>query len=996
MTPPPANLASDASSPTLEPTNPPDPRQPKPQTRASDLDASDAGVQTSAVSPDHVAASGRYVLTAFHARGGMGEVWRCQDATIGREVALKRLVSERSAARERFICEAQVTGQLQHPGIVPVHDLGFDDNGRPYYVMTFVQGQTLKAAIEAFHSAQTKSDERPVARTRLLKIFLDVCNAVAYAHSRGIIHRDLKPDNIMLGAYGETVLLDWGLAKLKDRSELPGPVPPSAPPMLSSGSSVHTEDGSIMGSPLYMPPEMAQGHIADADARTDVYLLGATLYEILTGRPPRHGASRDEILEMARTSAPVPARKIQSDTPRALEAICIKAMSSERSGRYESASEMAEEIQRFLAGERVQAYPEPLPARLWRWTKRHHRVIARSAAAAAIVACVFAGFLAHRDAARLKVREQARLDVQHVRKLIDESHFYAANIDPPGEVAPYYDVGRGERAGRDALAAAQKWGPTLAALPLDQERDALRRELTDLSLRLAQLQLAHSDPQAPTEAIALIERAEILTAPTPTSHRLRAAAYRASHQNSDVIAAEQMLADVADPSASAHDLFLQAESLRIEIARLDALVLRDPDARRASEKVIAQAAALYQAALRKDPTDFWAHFQLARCYLEMKRGQEAVEALGACIALRPDSPWAYSVRGLAQALLHRFEEAKLDLDRALELEPNCVAARLNRGIVYQLQHLPIDAAREFDALLAQANPPPEAAIYRGQLYLRAGDPTSAIKMFGRFSNPSLCLLRADAHLRLGQIDEARHDLDPLVVGSANDAGASATRGHLLRCIAAQLPARYQLAALDLAIIELKRAVEAGPSAAAFADLGAAMQQQGRHEQAIEPLTRAIALAPDNPQVLINRGWVNERLNRFPAATADFAAAIRLSPNHAEALTGLGYIAARTGNTREAQLEASLAQIVADRDYRILHNVACIYGQLSVTDPTHAAMHENTAIDRLNRSIDLWQRGWGGVHEIDQIKSEVAFPASLRARKDFQNLLAGGSSGSGGS
>src|SRR5262249_8118291 len=161
------------------------------QTRASDLDASDAGVQTSTVSPDRTAAAGRYVLTAFHARGGMGEVWRCQDATIGREVALKRLVSDRASARERFLCEARVTGQLQHPGIIPVHDLGFDDSGRPYYVMTFVQGRTLKAAAEALYAATDATPEqRQIERTRLLKIFLDVCNAVAYAHSRGIIHRD--------------------------------------------------------------------------------------------------------------------------------------------------------------------------------------------------------------------------------------------------------------------------------------------------------------------------------------------------------------------------------------------------------------------------------------------------------------------------------------------------------------------------------------------------------------------------------------------------------------------------------------------------------------------------------------------------------------------------------------------------------------------------------------------------------------------------------------
>src|SRR5688572_7845432 len=146
MTPPPSDNSPEASLvPTLDATEAP---RARPQTRGPGLEVSDAGVQTVAVSPDRAAASGRYVLTAFHARGGMGEVWRCQDATIGREVALKRLISDRTEARERFLGEAQVTGQLQHPGIVPVHDLGFDDCGRPYYVMTFVQGRTLTSAIK--------------------------------------------------------------------------------------------------------------------------------------------------------------------------------------------------------------------------------------------------------------------------------------------------------------------------------------------------------------------------------------------------------------------------------------------------------------------------------------------------------------------------------------------------------------------------------------------------------------------------------------------------------------------------------------------------------------------------------------------------------------------------------------------------------------------------------------------------------------------------------
>jgi tetratricopeptide (TPR) repeat protein len=165
-----------------------------------------------------------------------------------------------------------------------------------------------------------------------------------------------------------------------------------------------------------------------------------------------------------------------------------------------------------------------------------------------------------------------------------------------------------------------------------------------------------------------------------------------------------------------------------------------------------------------------------------------------------------------------------------------------------------------------------------------------------------------------------------------------------------------------------------------------LHQQRRYEQSLEPLSRAIALAPDDAQVLINRGWVNEKLDRLDAARADFAAALRVSSNQAEAMTGLGYVAARAGNAREAQLDASMAMITGSDDYRIVHNVACIYAQLSVSDRAQAAGHEKAAIGFLNQAIDRWNRGWGGPHEIELIRSEVAFPASIRSRPDFQNLL----------
>ena len=166
--------------------------------------------------------SNRYVIRQFHARGGTSEIWLALDAEIGRQVAVKKLDKKHATDQDRFLVEAQVTGQLEHPGIVPVHDLGRDKQGRPFYVMTFIQGRTLKEAIEEYHTGKSSTDEAAEVRLcRLLEVFVQVCQAVAYAHSRGVIHRDLKPSNVMLGPYGETLVLDWGMAKVLGKPERP-------------------------------------------------------------------------------------------------------------------------------------------------------------------------------------------------------------------------------------------------------------------------------------------------------------------------------------------------------------------------------------------------------------------------------------------------------------------------------------------------------------------------------------------------------------------------------------------------------------------------------------------------------------------------------------------------------------------------------------------------------------------------------------------------------
>jgi serine/threonine-protein kinase len=253
---------------------------------------------------------------------------------------------------------------------------------------------------------------------------------VAYAHSRGVLHRDLKPANVVLGDFGEAMVLDWGLAKVLSR----GPAEGAAPPVALATEEPHQEtvQGQVLGTPAYMAPEQADGRPDLLDARTDVYGLGALLYEILTGQPPFGGEDLPEVLRRVREEAPAPPRQLVAETPRPLEAVCLKALAKKREDRYPAAKEVADEVQRFLADEPVAAYPEPRRVRLRRWARRHRALVTGTAAAAvvAVVALALAtGLLAAANRRERAERDKARANFRLAVNAVDM--YYTQVSDSP-------------------------------------------------------------------------------------------------------------------------------------------------------------------------------------------------------------------------------------------------------------------------------------------------------------------------------------------------------------------------------------------------------------------------------------------------------------------------------------------------------------------------------------------------------------------------------------
>ena len=330
---------------------------------------------------EHKLVGGRFKNLRTHASGGLGRVSVANDIQFKRQVALKEMragLSDVESYRRRFMREAEITGKLEHPGIVPVYAMGTHENGEPYYAMRLIRGRTLADAIKELHSQPSDVGVSRDAR-QLINRFVDVCHSVGYAHSQGFIHRDIKPANIMLGDFGETLLVDWGLAKnLSDADTTQADAS-------SSDDDDETQIGTVMGTPNYMSPEQSSGDVGHVGPCSDIYGLGATLFHLISGHPPNgHQTNRGQ-------QNPSNAGWHATDaTMKPLLAICGKAMEPTQAQRYETATDLANDIELVLFDEPIAVFRDSVVTRLRRWISRHQ---ATAAASAVGISFAFAGLL---------------------------------------------------------------------------------------------------------------------------------------------------------------------------------------------------------------------------------------------------------------------------------------------------------------------------------------------------------------------------------------------------------------------------------------------------------------------------------------------------------------------------------------------------------------------------------------------------------------------------
>ncbi len=900
----------------------------------------------------------RYRLDGEIARGGMGAVLRGRDVDLGRDLAVKVLLEKytnRPEVTRRFIEEAQIGGQLQHPGVVPVYDIGrFGD--RPFFTMKLVKGQTLSSLLA---ERADHSQDRP----RLLGITLQVAQTLAYAHAKGVIHRDLKPANIMVGAFGEVQVMDWGLAKVLAEGGVADEVRAiraqeqredvtKIRTVRSGGSTgsfgTDTEAGSLLGTPAYMPPEQANGEIAHLDRRADVFGLGAILCEILTGQPPYVGRSSEEVRCKAANGdlADATARLDACGTDQELILLAKGCLAPETSDRPKDAQVVADGLSTYLNGvqERLQSAERERAVAVAREAEQRKRRKVQLALAAALVGLLLGGgaFAWWRNEQTQLVRQREGRNAEAVAALLGQCE-EALKADDAAKAAVVLDAARKRSAEGGAEKEAERLGRLDADLALLRDLDAVDQfrwtwadnELPDpvaVATRTREvLRRFGADPDAVlTEGAtarmsASVVRERIVMALDRLLRQEKTAGVRAALTRLDADPYRDAVRDAVLANDHAKMVELAGQSAALEQPPGFVAFMGDSQAIKAERR-----RQLLEAAVTRRSGDLGLLMTLGSYPFNEKEGaNERLRWFQAAVAAAPANYAAHNNLGNTLTQSGQLDEAIACYNKAIELDPKFAGARNNLGNA-------LKAKGQLDEAIACYKKAIELDPKRAGRHYNLGN---ALNAKGQWDEAIACCHKAIelnpklavAHCALGnalqhtgQVDEAiacfnkAIELDPKFAMAHNNLGNALQRnGQLDEAIACfnkgiELDPKFAMAhnslgaALaqsdqwDKAVVCFNKAIELDPkNAQAHTNLGTALRHKGEVDEAIDCFKKAIELYPKDAEVHCNLGVALHDKGQLDEAIDCFKKAIALAPKLAMAHVNLGRALYHKGQLNEA-------------------------------------------------------------------------------------------------